>query len=102
MKGEQMDLLSWERPTATIHVFPTDRMTGKVRQVALALDHRQGKKAEGYWRTECNRMAAWLQVAGVPEALIRDEVDRFALAVQRELRELHEPAAWNQPGGDAA
>ncbi|WAP69302.1 DUF6074 family protein [Jiella pelagia] len=97
-----MDLLSWERPTATIYQFPVSREIGRVRQVALALNSRQGKQAEKYWRTECNRLFGRLQAHRMPDVRIREEIECFAAAVQRELRGMCQGREQEPIGGDAA
>jgi len=99
MKGQQMDLLAWKRPTAVILSFPIDRETRLIRDTARQLDRRSGKSAEKFWRTECNRLHGRLQARGMARSEIEAEVDRFARAVSMEL----ERGAWlAETGGDAA
>ena len=106
MKGEQMNLFDVRakaKPmTAEVVAFPIDRHLVLVRETARQLERRQGKLAEKHWKTECNRLAARLQVQGLAMAEIKIEIDRFAIAVQAEMQR----AAWAEwrrnHDGDAA
>lgn len=101
MKGEQLDLLSWVRPSAVILLFPVDREAKRIRDVARQLDRKQGKLADKYWRTECNRLAGRLEVQGLPKDRIAAELDCFARAVRAELERHYWPQIHGE-GGDAA
>ncbi|WP_428829419.1 DUF6074 family protein [Aureimonas altamirensis] len=101
MKGEQMELLTWERPTAILLHFPVEREVCLVREAARQLDRRHGSAAEKYWRTECNRLYGLLQARGMGTSDIDAAIDRFARAVRLEL-ELHYWPQRQPDGGDAA
>jgi hypothetical protein len=102
MKGEQMDL--FQAPavetefrtvrhlpaTAEIIPFPVDRDLVFIRMTARRLEQRQGPAADKFWRTECNRLYAKLQVQGMADTDIRAEINRFAHAVHAEMQR----AAW--------
>lgn len=85
---------------AEVIAFPADRDVASVRRAALQLDRKHGPAADRWWRTECNCLAARLQLAGFGDAVIRDQVDRFANAVQNELR--RHAVRQDRPEGGAA
>lgn len=77
------------RPTgAEIIAFPIERQAARIARTAAALRCRQGRLADKYWRTECNRLYGRLQVIGIAEPDIMAEIDAFTEAVQAELRRL--------------
>ncbi|OWK18302.1 hypothetical protein AJ88_03720 [Mesorhizobium amorphae CCBAU 01583] len=73
--------------------FPIDPEILFIRQTARILERRQGERAERFWRMECRRLYARLQVQGKADAEIRAEIDRFAESVQEEMRRAAE-AEW--------
>lgn len=75
---------------AEIVAFPIDRQLVHVRRTARQLEQRTGALAEKFWKTECNRLYARLQVQGLAHAEIKVEIDRFADAVRIEM----ERALW--------
>lgn len=84
MSENQMDLFDI-RTTAEIIAFPIDRQLVHVRRTARQLEQRTGALAEKFWKTECNRLYARMQVQGLSHAEIKAELDRFAEAVRVEL-----------------
>lgn len=77
--------------------FPADRQVAYVIKIARALDGREERLAAKYWRTECNRLAARLQVQGFDAATIRAEIVRFGNAVARHRAKNDQ----QRPGGAA-
>ncbi|WP_425326594.1 DUF6074 family protein [Pseudaminobacter salicylatoxidans] len=73
------------RVGAEIVAFPIDRQLVRVRRTARQLEQRTGALAEKFWKTECNRLYARLQVQGLEHAEIKAELDRFADAVRIEM-----------------
>lgn len=102
MMGEQMDLFDIKATTAEIIAFPIDRHLVYVRKTARHLEQIQGPAADRFWKGECRRLRDRLKAQGMDEPAIRSELDRFAIAVHREMQQ----AAWNEwyagNGGDAA
>ena len=120
MMSEQLELFSGTKPNQTASAFspkratnarpvffpetgknstvpfPADRQIAHVRRVARALDARDERLAAKYWRTECNRLMARLQVQGFDAATIRSELVRFGNAVAR-----HRRGHQQQPPGAA-
>lgn len=80
----QMDLFD-AKISAEVIAFPVDRQLVHVRQTARQLEQRTGALAEKFWKTECNRLYARLQVQGLAHAEIKIEMDRFADAVRAEM-----------------
>ncbi|MEI9410861.1 DUF6074 family protein [Mesorhizobium salmacidum] len=72
--------------TADVIPLPIDREILFIRQTARIVERRQGERAERFWKTECNRLYARLQVQGLADAEIRVEINRFAVAVSDEMR----------------
>lgn len=68
--------------------FPLDRELRLIRETARQLERRDGERANKYFRTECNRIYARLQVLGFDHGTIEEQVDRFASAVQLELQKM--------------
>jgi hypothetical protein len=91
-----------ERTTGEIVPFPVDRYLIFVRQTARQIERRPGPAAEKFWKTECRRLYARLEVQGMADPDITSEIDRFALAVHAEMQR----AAWakwqHNQRGDAA
>lgn len=81
--------------------FPIDREILFIRQTARILERRQRPAAERFWQMECRRLYARLQVQGMADAEIRAEIDRFAEAVQEEMRHAAE-AEWQWCSHDGA
>ncbi len=77
-------------PTAEIIPFPVDQHLVYIRRTARALEQRNGPAADKFWQVECRRLYARLQVQGLGEPAIRDELGRFANAVHAEMQR----AAW--------
>jgi hypothetical protein len=78
--------------SAEIIPLPIDPDLIFVRMTARRLERRQGPLADKFWRTECNRLYAKLQVRGMADAEICAEIRRFANAVHVEMQR----AAWAQ------
>lgn len=87
MSSEQMELFSGTKlhRDADVVIFPIERQTGKVREVAQQLRRRRSNQAERYWKGECKRMTSGLLAAGVPMSDINAALVRFANAVQTEM-----------------
>lgn len=102
MKGEQIDFFQAPAAepknvtvanlmaTAEIIPFPVDREVLFVRMTARRLEQRHGPIADKFWRTECNRLHARLQIQGMSPAAIKHEITSFAHAVHAEMQR----AAW--------
>lgn len=80
----QMDLFSI-KSQAEIIAFPIDRQLVHIRRTARQLEQRTGSLAEKFWKAECNRLYAQLQVQGLQHGEIKAEIDRFAEAVRLEM-----------------
>ncbi|MDG4902927.1 MULTISPECIES: DUF6074 family protein [unclassified Mesorhizobium] len=87
---------------AEIIPFPIDPEIRFIRQTARILERRQGERAVRFWRMECQRLYARLQVQGLADAEIRAYVDRFAEAVQAEMRRAAEAERQRRSYGGAA
>lgn len=81
--------------------FPVSREVRFIRDTAFQIDRRSGGLAAKYWRTECNRLYARLQVQGFEDAVIRRQIDGFVMAVRAELGRLTGSCRQDH-GGDAA
>ncbi|EKF40165.1 hypothetical protein NA8A_22391 [Nitratireductor indicus C115] len=97
MNAKQMELFE-NGPGGLLIPFPVERQSALVRQVALQLSSKQGKAAERFWKTECNRLFGRLQAQGFCENVARGQVNRFARSVQSELERLY----WSCDSGGAA
>lgn len=80
---KRADTVIRETPINSTVPFPADRQFAYVIKIARALDGRDERLAAKYWRTECNRLTARLQVQGFDAATIRAEIVRFGNAVAR-------------------
>lgn len=92
--------------------FPADHLTGRARHVAAMVDKRRpGRERDAYFRTICKNLAGQLRRAGLPEAVVQDQIARFTAAVNRCIAEGwhferpapvgHQPDLFDQPGGAA-
>ncbi|RWB98873.1 MAG: hypothetical protein EOQ56_19250 [Mesorhizobium sp.] len=66
--------------------FPMRRRLGKIRRTAELLSARRGRAADHYWRQAVAGIVGHLTRAGLSEVAIRQEVQAFSDAVQKELQ----------------
>lgn len=104
MKSEQLDMFdeTAAKPTAVIIAFPIDRQLVFIRETARLLERKHGASADRFWQMTCRRLYARLQVQGMADDSIKQEVRAFAHAVHAEMQR----AAWaasesNNPKGAA-
>jgi len=99
MKGEQLNLFDQpqRKAMAEIIVFPVDREIAFVRETARILSVKQGPSAQRFWQMTCRRLYARLQVKGLADPDIQNELSRFARAVYARL----DPTISNNPKGAA-
>ncbi|MGU3577076.1 DUF6074 family protein [Brucellaceae bacterium C25G] len=88
--------------TALIIAFPVEREVRHIRETARQVERRMGEKANKYFRTECNRLCARLQVHGFDRETIEEQIERFADAVQTELNRMYSDGCRNNGNGGAA
>jgi hypothetical protein len=72
--------------TADIIVLPIDRHVYFVRETARVLERRQGEAANRFWKMTCRRLYGRLQIQGMTEELIQNEIRAFTQAVQLEMQ----------------
>lgn len=87
--------------SAEIIQFPIDRQTLFVRETARALERRQGEAADRYWKTACRRLYARLQVQGMADSEIHEQIRAFTRSVQREMQRAASAWAGEHPKGAA-
>lgn len=91
MKGEQIEMFAeHRRHPAEIIPFPVDRELILIRTTARALEERHGAEADKFWKSTCRRLYARLQVQGLKESEIRQQLASFAHSVHSEMQR----AAW--------
>lgn len=78
------------RHSAEIVPFPVDRELVLIRATAHALEQRHGVDADKFWKSTCRRLYARLQVQGLREPEIKQQLAAFAHSVHSELQR----AAW--------
>lgn len=81
------------KKSAEIIQFPIDPSLLFVRESARQLLRRNGEIANRYWRTECRRVRARLQIQKCTEEEISAELDRLTLSVQQEMQKVTHLAA---------
>lgn len=72
--------------TAKIIPFPIDRHVYFVRETARILERRHGDAADRFWKMTCRRLYARLQIQGMADEGIRNEIQFFSQAVQLEMQ----------------
>ncbi|MBB5754624.1 DUF6074 family protein [Prosthecomicrobium pneumaticum] len=73
-------------PRREIVVFPFDREATEIRRIARWMRAHPVERWQKYWRTEANRRFGRLQVLGVPEDRIHDQIEALRRAIIAELR----------------
>jgi len=97
--SEQLDLLDWVPPTASVLAFPQRRNVGRVRRVAALIEKRRSDES----RQKCFDKELWalcqlLKAHGLPEQVVDRQLDEFTAAVNAELWRRE---ARRRPGGRA-
>lgn len=99
MQRDDVPLLQWGRPTATVLLFPLTSRVGKVRHTASVLARKHGEDANLYWKQVVAANRKHLARVGLPEQEIDAEIRSFFDAVQHELIRR---SYSGRTGGDAA
>ena len=71
--------------TAVIIPFPINKHVYFVRETARALERKSGEAADRFWRLTCRRLFAQLQLQGLSESAIRNELQAFSNSVRAEM-----------------
>lgn len=87
--------------SAEIIKFPIDQQLLFVRETARALERRQGEAADRYWKTACRRLYARLQVQGMADSEIHEQIRAFTRSVQLEMQRAASKCAGDYPKGAA-
>jgi hypothetical protein len=93
----QLDL--FQRPSATIFLFPLHRRTQFVRAVASRISGIRGRvKRQKYWDDLISNLSRDLHAGGCSKLLIDDHLTRFWKAVDAEMAKLRAGAKTHADG----
>lgn len=100
MTNDDLPLLAW-RPARQIIIFPMDRRTGRIREVAVKmLDKPTDRAASSYRDQVTTALLKHLNRMGVSDAKRCEQLVAFWRAVEAEMIRLTH--AGHRTGGDAA